>query len=272
MKRVLGLLALVLGGAGFLVCLAGLIALWVVRAPTLRRSGEALASAEESLKVVDEKAQRAAEVLAKIREVVDPVTSKIRDLAARVQQPHPEDDKDLKRIEKELAQRFTKMESLVKISETAVGMMNKTARLTRSFSFGAASDGARESPREDLPDSSKVLLRLSGALKKLRGTLAEIRANPQVRKDAAKEVAGLAREVNQELNLLDSQVQRARQLATDFAAEVAELQTAFPVWMNWATAIGSVFLVWMGLGQLALLGLGWTWIRKEGGLSRPVGG
>src|SRR5262249_30192141 len=114
--------------------------------------------------------------------------------------------------------------------------------------------------------------RLSGVLKHLRETLAAIRANPQVRKEAVEEVAGLARDASQHLDLLRSRLQRAGQLATEFAAEIAELQTAVPVWMNWATAIGSVLLVWMGLGQLALLRRGWTWMRKEGGLSRPVGG
>jgi hypothetical protein len=81
-------------------------------------------------------------------------------------------------------------------------------------------------------------------------------------------VARLARQVNQELNLLSSQIQRARQLATEYAAEVAELKTDLPVWTHWGTVIGSAFFVWMGLGQLALLRLGWAWM-KEGGLSRP---
>jgi hypothetical protein len=268
MKRVLGFLVLVLGGAGFLVCLAGLIALWVVREPALRSSAETLASAEESLKVVDDKVGRAAEVVGKIREVVDPVTGKIRELAARVQGPRPKDDKELKRIEKELAQRFNKMERLMKVSETAVAMMNKTGRLTRSLSFGATRGGARPSPQEDLPDSSAALARLSRVLKKLREALATFRANPQARKDAVNKVARLARQVNQELNLLSSQIQRARQLATEYAVEVTELKTDLPVWIHWGTVICSVFLVWMGLGQLALLRLGWAWMRKEGGLSR----
>jgi DNA repair exonuclease SbcCD ATPase subunit len=269
MKQVLGLLALVLGGVGFLVCLAGLIALWVVRAPASRSSAEALASAEETLKVVDEKTGRADAVVGKVREVVDPVTSKIRELAAKVQGPQSKDDKELKRIEKELAQRFNKMERLVKVSETAVAMMNKTGRLTRSLSFGAARGGAGPSPKEDLPDSSAALARLSRVLKKLSEALAAFRANPKARKDAVKKVARLARQVNQELDLLSSQIQRARQLATEYAAEVAELKTDLPVWIHWGTVIGSVFLVWMGLGQLALLRLGWAWMRKEGGLSRP---
>jgi hypothetical protein len=272
MKRLLGLLALVLGGAGFLACLVGVIALWMVRAPVLRSSAEILAAAEESLKVVNDKAERAAEVLGKLREVVDPITGKIRELTARVQRPQPEDGKELKQIEEELARRLNQLETIVQISETAVAMMTKTARLTRSLPFGAAPGGARQSPREDLPDSADVLLRLSGVLKKLRETLTAIRTNPQVRKEAVEEVAGLAREVNQQLDLLRSRLQRARQLAAEFAAEVAELQTGVPVWMNWASAIGSVLLVWMGLGQLALLGRGWAWIRKEGGLSRPIGG
>jgi hypothetical protein len=131
---------------------------------------------------------------------------------------------------------------------------------------------ARQSPKEDLPDSSDVLLRLSGVLKKLRETLTAIRANPQLRKEAVEEVAPLARDASQQLDLLRSRLQRASQLATEFAAEITELKTAVPVWMNWGTGIGSVLLVWMGLGQLALLRRGWAWMRQERGVSRPVGG
>jgi hypothetical protein len=67
-------------------------------------------------------------------------------------------------------------------------------------------------------------------------------------------VTGAARDVEQDLKLLDSKLEGMRDSAVQWQAEVEDLRTRVPWWINCAACIGSVILVWMGLGQFALMG------------------
>jgi hypothetical protein len=136
MKRLIGYLAFVLGGIGLAACLAGLITIWVARPCVLRTSTEAFDAADGALILVDEKATRANELVRAIREVVDPVTTKILTLADKADRT-PEDEKELKRIEDALAERLRQVDTIAEIAETAVAFLNKTSRLTRSLRLPA---------------------------------------------------------------------------------------------------------------------------------------
>jgi len=255
MKRIIGFLAFTLGSVGLVACLAGLIAIWVVRPSALRSSAEALEAADDGLKLVDEKAKTANDLVGKFREVLDPITSKIIRLADKAERT-PEDEKELKRIQEELAQRLDQVDTIAEVAGTAISLLNRTSRLTRSVR-GAADQSAADDSR----DASDALSRLPDKLKTLRTSLAKFREDKQVQKEVVDSVVRLAGDVDKELKQVDSKLQRVRQKSAEFEAEVTELRAAVPGWVNWAAIIGSVILAWMGAGQLALLRCGWARLR-----------
>jgi hypothetical protein len=99
------------------------------------------------------------------------------------------------------------------------------------------------------------------ALQSVRENLDRFRKDRQAQKEVVTAVVRLAREVDGELTLVESKLERVRQKAAELGTEVADLRTAVPAWTNGAAVIGSVVLVWMGLGQLALSRCGWGRIR-----------
>jgi hypothetical protein len=100
---------------------------------------------------------------------------------------------------------------------------------------------------------------LAKALANVRAKLAKFRKDKQFQKEVVAAVASLAGEVDKELKFVESKLERVRQKAAELGKEVADLRTAVPAWTNWAAVIGSVVLVWMGLGQFLLSR--WGWIR-----------
>jgi hypothetical protein len=102
---------------------------------------------------------------------------------------------------------------------------------------------------------------LAKALENIRGNLAKFREDTQVQKEVVAAVVGLARDAESELKFVESKLERVRQKAAELGKEVADLRTAVPTWTNEAAVIGSVVLVWMGLGQFVLARWGWDWIR-----------
>jgi chromosome segregation ATPase len=260
MSRVIGFAALGLGSIGLVGCLAGLLGIWTVRPSFLRSSVELLDTADGGLKLVDEKTTRADELLKAIRGIVDPVTGKILKLVDKGERT-PDDEKELKRIEEALARRLGQVDAIAELAETAVALLNRTPQLTRSLRLPISQGAVGRAPAEPEQDSSNALSRLAKALENVREHLARFRADKQVQKEVVAAVVRLAREVDSELKFVESKLERVRQKSAELGKEVSDLRTAVPAWTNWAAVIGSVVLVWMGLGQFVLSRWGWGWIR-----------
>jgi hypothetical protein len=258
-SRVINFAALGLGGIGLLGCLAGLIGIWTRRPSFLRSSVEVLDTADEGLKLVNEKTTRADELLKAIRGIVDPVTGKILKLADKGERT-PDDEQELKRTEEALARRLGHVDAIAELGESAVTFLNRTPRLTKSLWLPTSQDAVGRAPVETTEDSSNALSRLAKALENVRDNLAKFRMDMQIQKEVMAAVVRLAREVESELKFVELKLERVRQKAAEPGKEVADLRTAVPKWTNGAAVIGSVVLVWMGLGQFVLARWGWDWI------------
>ncbi len=261
MKTMLGYLAVVLGAVGLVACLGGLVAIWVVRPSVLHSSAEVLDAADGGLKLVDAKVLRANELVRTIKEAVDPVTDRILTLTDKANRK-PEDEKELKRIEESLAERLRQVDTIAEVAETAVAFLNKSSRITKSLRLIGSRGETGPADVADSKKNAKTLSQLAQKLKTLRDNLEKIREDRQVRKEVVDAVVRLAHDVDNELGALDSNLQEVRQTAVVWQTEVAELRTQVPVWTNWAAVIGSVILVWMGLGQYALLRWAWHGARS----------
>ncbi|MCI0380714.1 MAG: hypothetical protein L0215_24280 [Gemmataceae bacterium] len=260
MKTMLAYLAVVLGGAGLVACLGGLVAIWVLRPTVLHSSAEVLDAADGGLKLVDAKVLRANELVRAIKEGVDPVTSKILTLADKANRT-PEDEKELKRIEEALSERLRQVDTIAEVAETAVAFLNKSTRITSSLRQIGSRGASRPADTADSEKNAQALIQLAQQLKNLRENLEKFREDKQVQKEVVEAVVRIAREADDELSALDSRLQEVRQTAVEWRIEVAELHTTVPAWTNWAAVIGSVILAWLGLGQYALMR--WAWHRAR---------
>jgi hypothetical protein len=141
---------------------------------------------------------------------VDPVTGKILKLADKGERT-PDDEKELKQIEEALARRLGQVDAFAELAETAVAFLNRTPYLTRSLRLPTSQGAAGRAPAETSQDSAKALSRLAKALDNVRDDLAKFRKDKQVQKEVVAAVARLAREVDSELKVVESKVERVRQ-------------------------------------------------------------
>ena len=260
MSRVLGIAALGLGGIGLAGCLAGLIGLWAARPSFLRSSVEVLDTTDGGLTLVEEKTTRADDLLKAVRGIVDPVTGKILKLVAKGERT-PDDEKELDRVEEALARRLGQVDAIAEQAESAVAFLNRTPHLTKTLRFFTSPGAAGRAPAETSQDSSKALARVAKALQSVRENLDRFRKDRQAQKEVVTAVIRLAREVDSDLKVVESKLERVRQKAAELGTEVTDLRTAVPAWTNGAAIIGSVVLVWMGLGQFVLSRWGWGRMR-----------
>ena len=252
MSRVSGIAALGLGGIGLVACLAALVGLWAARPSFLRSSVEVLDTTDGGLTLVEEKTTRADDLLKAVRGIVDPVTGKILKLVEKGDRT-PDDEKELDRVEEALARRLGQVDAIAEQAESAVAFLNRTPHLTKTLRFFTSPGAAGRAPAETSQVSSKALARVAKALQSVRENLDRFRKDKQAQKEVVTAVVRLAREVDSELKVVESKLARVRQRAAELGTDIADLRTAVPAWTNGAAVIGSVVLVWMGLGQFVLL-------------------
>jgi hypothetical protein len=128
------------------------------------------------LELAEEKAARADELVKRIRGTVDPIASKILELGDETART-PGQAKELKRIEEELGKRLNQVDAIAEAAETAVTLLNKTARLTRPIRTPASRGRAPSVPEEQARDRSESLSKLADNLEGLRETIATARDN-----------------------------------------------------------------------------------------------
>jgi hypothetical protein len=260
MKRTTAYLAIVLGGIGLAACVAGLIALWVARPRVLRSSAEILAAADDGLKLVEERAAHVGELVSNIQSSLDPVSSKILKLAGK-SAPTPEDDKELKVSAQDLSERLHQVGPLVETAESAVGFLHKSSRLTSSVQQSGFRTPAGEALAEDTEESSQPLSRVAMNIKRLHEKLAVVAENEQGQKEILASLVQATRDVDENLKSVTSLLKRVREKALALGTDVEKLHTKVPAWTTWTAVIGSLLLIWMGLGQFVIFRKAWDAIR-----------
>jgi chromosome segregation ATPase len=254
MRRLIGSVALLLGGIGFAACLAVLISVWVLRPTVVRESDHALQAADEGLKVVEAKTKRANELTKKVRESVNPIVDKISMLDDKALRA-PERTEAMERFERELKDRLDQLDAIAEIMETGIKLLRQTSRLTKTLrSPTSAADGSAD---DDAPDRSESLARVAKKIERLREIIARIQDDKERQKKVVDDLVRVTRELNDDLTALDSKLEETHRRAVELRAEIARLRDEIPVWALWLAIIASAVLAWLGLGQFALASWGW---------------
>jgi hypothetical protein len=262
MKPTTAYLAIVVGGIGLVACLAGLVALWVARPRVLQSSAELLVAANDGLKLVEERATHADELVRKIRAGADSVSNKIIELADKTART-PEDEKELQVSAEDLSERLRQVGPIAETAESAVAFLHQSSRLTRSVRLPGFRMADGEALAEDTEEISQPLFRVTVNLKHLREKLAAVSKGEQGQREIAASVLQAARDVDEHLKSVTSLLQSVREKAGSLGAYVEKLNTALPAWMNWTAIMGSLVSGWMGLGQFVLFRKGWDAIRPS---------
>lgn len=258
MRKLLGFLALLLGLVGFLASLAGVIGTWWLRTPATDTALETLAALHEALQTGGERLGQARAAVGTIHEAVEPAAKRVARLAVVAGDTTPEEDKEIERQRNELLRKLDQLEGYVQMGQTVVDMLNRANKGVKKLPLlGKRADSAITQAQ----DANSTLSELSEFLKSLGATLNTIRTDKKVRQEMAEKAGAIATEIETRLKRLEERIRGAEEEINAAKTEVAEARAELPTWSLWAAIALSVFLVWFGLGQWALLCTGLRWLR-----------
>lgn len=230
-KPILGILAMVFGAMGVLLSLAALIGVWVVNKPLTDETLQLLDSVESSLILVDEQ--------------VILVDQSIREVQTRFQA----------RVEgidfETLQTRLTNLIALVDGAESAINMAGNVMQVTNTLRFGRAAD-------ESIANTDELVTKLEW----VSLALASVQENVTALQEGRAE-SGVLVQINTVLvdlldtiETIDSRIDNALNL-------VLQLQQGVSGWVDLASVMLTLLLVWIGSGQMSLFDRGRMWFVEH---------
>jgi hypothetical protein len=149
--------------------------------------------------------------------------------------------------------------------EAATVLLQVAARISKSLrsTQERAADG---NSLDDSHDRSRAIAAVAIVVRKLnnlREILTTIRDDRPVQSQVVDSTLKALGEVDESLNALALQLDRVQIAIAESRTRVAETRTSVRRWSSWIAAAGSVFLAWMGLGQITLLRRSWSLTRAS---------
>ncbi|MFO0798455.1 MAG: hypothetical protein U0804_13340 [Gemmataceae bacterium] len=251
MKRILGLLAMLLGGVGVVLLVAGGVAAWRVAGVVVDRTDRAAARGSGRLVNVEGRLTRLEGRVKDLTVDVEVVRSAGARLAGKlVGEAIARTDFEplLDRLDRSLS----KAEEWGETLDVITRLVEDVADLSAQF------DGA--------PERAEQLRRVAAALDEAAAVLAGVRAEladfrtrnaaPDPRK-----LADLAARTRAPLERLAGGIAAVRQHSADARGELEAFRGNVHFWSRAVATAMSVVVVWLGLGQVCLVGWGWKRVR-----------
>lgn len=265
MRRLLGIGALVLGGVGALVCVAAIGAGWWAASKTADGVTRAATRADQGLAEADAALARTEERLAAIRADIDEVRGEADQLVA--------ENPELPRVRAAIERLLDR----IKLTSDRAGALADSLRTVSAGLRATADIRDLVAGQPRAPDRARVA---AGAIDRA----AEVLNIPRARIDAVKSAVAV-RLVRELVDLIREALAGSERLASGLADArheiaaardwTAESRARVVFWVYASAAVHTLMWVWVGLGQLCLIGWGRR-ISRRGpitpipGTDRPV--
>jgi hypothetical protein len=250
-SRLLGALLALLGAAGVLLCIAGIVASWVAEAELRQRADRLLGRLDGPVRLT-------ARSLAQVREALEAARAQV-DTLHRATGPEPSKQPAgfmeraalhliAWRLGPRLGEVRQQVDSATEVAVAANTLLEHLQGLPLAEAAGLDAGQMR--------DVSQQLDGLTASAEQLGALLGQAAGGgpPGARPDTSRLREGLERAAVSVGNL-ERQTVEVRE-------KLAQLRTRLPGWLT-ATAVGlTVFLLWMGVGQCSLFLHGWSLLRR----------
>lgn len=232
LKRIAGAAGIALGTIGFILSLAAIVAIWAVNTPLTESALQFLNRIEIGLTVAGEGLDQADGTLTEVRAQLVAVT-----------EAFPAEE--LTRFIEDVETIVAAAQSTADTASTVVGLANSVP-----FIGGGGSSGASATPTLD--QSSQTLEEISTKLEAVRVALVS---------RSEGDGSGLLGQIDAEIAQLQALLQNVDSSVEESTTVVIQLQLDLPGWIDIASAVFTLLLLWLGLAQISLLAHGWEWLR-----------
>jgi archaellum component FlaC len=255
LKRLLAVLGMLLSVLVLLVSIGGLVGGWTVGGALKDGTTKVLTGAERALEVTDDGLNRVDMRLDGARGNINTIEEAVTLVGENVE----ETDFALLLIEKTVGEElFPKIESVRETVDTVRASV---------VAFNSTLEAANEIPFVSVPTLTDELQAGADRVSEARTAADELRTNIDVAKSGA--VQGAVNAITERTSRIDGALEELQGVVADYHEristvedDVASLKSRIRLWIDVVTIIISAGFLWVAISQIAMLGLGWSYLRR----------
>lgn len=261
-KRLTGLLLVMLGALGIVVCLAGIAGVWMVASRVQQVNSKVFSQAEQLIAQVDRRAAQTCDAVGGTRDLIDELKQTLRESATELLAERIASLPEIENLERRLASAMERADGWVQVSAS-------TAELIEQL---LATIGAVASERNvDLKGSAGLMVTIRSARESLANAserladvqrrLAEIRQKRDVNVNLS-QIMKLSLDILAKLDVVQEQIAAFRTRLDETKNRLGKLQDRIRVWVFVGHCLIVLLIGWGGAGQYCLLLHGWRILRS----------
>lgn len=258
MKPVIGWLAVVLGVLGVVLCVAGLVAVWVYYPLGQEKTEEIYAKIDETLEQADERIQIARERVV----TINAMTADFRTSLTEWLTDRQLDQEHVGRRAEIIAAHLHQARDGLDFAASFLQKVRSAQRVAHPFK--------KETDTEQLDVLLQELAKVQEHVAEVVNSVDEIRQQAAESGDTAQLEATIEQalgKIVQVMEIIDSAEEKLETLSskvTGARSKAEELEARVQRDLRWGRAGASIVLPWMALGQIALCILGWRRATNHG--------
>jgi chromosome segregation ATPase len=261
-KRLVGVIALILGGVGTLACSGGFVGIWVVRARTDAMIGNVAERVGIALSTLEEKGQGANKRIEDVRNSVRGLNERVQQRVAELRGVTTEDAPDLDEIERQLYARIQLAKGWIGSIEAGVDLVEHVLQMLNSTTFFSQKESKT---RPDIvaavqaeQDEIDEVLRLAENV----GThLESIRTHRDLDESAA-QIQTLSARIDESLEKIQRFGTDVETGIVDLRMKAADLASRIRRQILIVAVIVNLLLLWLVASQASLSIHGWHLVRS----------
>jgi hypothetical protein len=257
--------AVLLSMVGFLMCLAGIVGVWMLSGRAEAVADAVFSAADESLVFVDAKVDRVKQAVDNSRRRV----SGISKLAQRLR----DETADARKESESLLQALDEIFQQLKAAETwldscqgvAVGVSRVADAVVSSEYAATHEESTGIALAQRVQELSESVADALAKLQLVRQEIVELRDSGRLAREVAAGIVARVADLDGRLANISARVEKWDAKVANTKASIGDLQRRIHWWMTVATVAMTAILAWFGVSQIVMIGHGWRIMRD-----RPV--
>ena len=263
-RRSLGVGTLLLSVLGLIFCLAGIIGIGMAKNQVEAVGEVVLEAADDSLAFVDDKLDRAKQVLSRSREPIRLLSR----AAERLQRKEPATRKEvtslLQTLDEKVFQELKSAQSWLDSAHAVAAGVGRVSQAVASSEYAAShQDTVGTAMAQRVQEFSESVADILAKLQAIREELVQLRDTRAAAREVAVRIVARLADLETRLNNLTTRIETLDGRLAETRGNVGDLSQRLPWWTGIGALVLSVLPLWFGVSQVIMIGHGWRLIRGQ---------
>jgi chromosome segregation ATPase len=262
-RKSIGLGSLLLAILGLLLCVGGIIGVWMLGARVETVGNAVFSAADESLEFVDGKVDRVKQALDRCRQRVSGISRIVERLRDAQADARKESEPLLQAVD-EVFQQLKAAESWLESNHAVAQGVARVSEAVVSSEYAAShEDSTGIALAQRVQELSESVAEALAKLKALRQEIVELRDTGKLAREVAVRIVARVVDLGGWLASISARIERFDAKVANTKAFIGSLQRRLHWWLVVAAVAISAVLVWFGISQIGMTVHGWRMMETS---------